>query len=54
MAKKARNQSHTVSKIQFFVFVFFWGGGGGEGERACPQTPIEWCVVNFRSYIWYK
>ena len=49
MAKKARNQSHTVSKIQIFFF-----GGGGEGERECPQTPIEWCVVNFRSYIWYK
>ena len=25
MAKKARNQSHTVSKIQ----IFFLGGGGG-------------------------
>ena len=46
MAKKARNQSHTVSKIQNF----FFGGGGG----ACPQTPIECCVVNFGSYIWYK
>ena len=27
MAKKARNQSHTVSKIQIF---FFLGGGGRE------------------------
>ena len=44
MAKKARNQSHTVSKIE----IFFWGG------EACPQTPIECCVVNFGSYIWYK
>ena len=40
-----KSVSHSVKNSNFF----FWGGGG-----ACPQTPIECCVVNFGSYIWYK